>query len=223
MKNVPTFNHICIYEFRADLHFVKTVRTNNAPPQAGGRREQLLPRYYDQQGPRKDKKNTNNAIFRVKKTMDSSRNPQIAPKSLMIFKSTYELVDFQTDARRPPACGGGVYIVSPVYIFCLHICWWNLIYHFQVLIYLVADLKSLMIFKSTYELVDFQTDVTRTGDTWMNGCSSLLTIACGFFVVIFCLCRLLVIAHIYKLDPCPDDGWYNMDIIVTNLYMYSEL
>jgi len=29
--------------------------------------------------------------------------------------------------------------------------------------------KSLMIFKSTYELVDFQTDVTRTGDTWMNG------------------------------------------------------
>jgi hypothetical protein len=60
--------------------------------------------------------------------------------------------------------------------------------------------KSLMIFKSTYELVDFQTDVTRTVDTWMNGCSSLLTIACGFFVVIFCLCRLLVLSDLHNFS-----------------------
>ena len=109
--------------------------TSTSRRSSGAATTQVLRSARTQKGP----KNTNNAIFRAKKTMDSSRNPQIAPKSLMIFKSTYELVDFQTD-------------------------------------------------------------VTRTVDTWMNGCSSLLTIACGFFVVIFCLCRLLVLSDLHNFS-----------------------
>lgn len=100
--------------------------TSTSRRSSGAATTQVLRSARTQKGP----KNTNNAIFRAKKTLDSSRNPQIAPKSLMIFKSTYALVDFQTD-------------------------------------------------------------VTRTGDTRMNGCSSLLTIAC-----VFCCCYFLSLSFV---------------------------